>query len=183
MKTITFVLLTAVFASAPAHAQGVITLAPVPVTNGVTGTLASSSVWAALYYRPYGAPAGSFTPLVTEVALTNGYARFGSVVVPGYAAGTGVEVQIPAWDNSSGLYRDWTQAEPAWLGGLIAAGASMPVEALTGSVLLPPSPTVIPGFTISLVPEPSSAALGLLAIGLTCAAFRRKNQFPTSSYQ
>jgi hypothetical protein len=166
MKITSLVLLTAALAVASARGQGIINLPPVPVTNGVTGTLAGSSVLAALYYGPSDAPADSLSPLVASLALSSGYARFGVVTVPGYLPFTPVEVQIRAWDDSSGLYPGWPQAQPAWLGGLIAAGESLLVDAITGSGVLPPSPKAIPGFTISQVPEPSSAVLGLLALGL-----------------
>jgi Immunoglobulin I-set domain len=35
-------------------------------------------------------------------------------------------LQMVAWDNSAGLYPTWTEAYPAWLSGLIAAGKSAP---------------------------------------------------------
>jgi hypothetical protein len=154
------------FAIASARGQGIISLAPVPVTNGVTGTLAPSSVLAALYYGPSDAPESSLSPLVAALALSSGYARFGVVTVPGYLPFTSVEVEVRAWDDSSGLYPGWAQAQPAWQAGLIAAAESMLVDAVTGSGVLPPAPTAIPGFTILQVPEPSSVVLGLLALGL-----------------
>jgi hypothetical protein len=130
-------LLTAVFAFASARGQGVINLPPVPVTNGVTGTLAGSTVRAELDYGPALAPENSLSPLAA-MNLVNGYARFGLVVVPGFAPSMPVELQIRAWDNSSGLFADWTQAQPAWQAGLIIAGTSILVEALASSQTPPP---------------------------------------------
>src|ERR1017187_10474405 len=168
MKTTSLILLTAVFAVASARGQGVINLPPVPVTNGVTGTLAGSVVRAELDYGPALAPENSLSPLAA-LNLVNGNARFGLVTVPGFGLGVPVEVQIRAWDNSSGLFADWAQAQPAWQAGLIIAGKSILVEAITGSPSTPPGVLIFPGFTIAQVPEPSSAALGLLAVGLWSA--------------
>lgn len=168
MKNTSLVLLIAASAIVSSRGQGVINLPPVPVTNGVTGALADSTVRAALYYGPALAPEESLAPLAAS-NLVNGNARFGLVVVPGYGSGVPVELQIRAWDNSSGLFADWSQAQPAWQAGLLAAGKSVLVEALTGSQAPPPGQLVFPGFTISQVPEPSSAALGLLAVGLWSA--------------
>ena len=166
MKTISLVLLITVFVIASARSQGVLNLPPVPVTNGVTGTLADSHVLAALYYGPSAAPEGSLSPLVAAAPLVNGYAQFGLVSVPGIGQGAPVELQIRAWDDSSGLYPGWEYAQPAWLAGQILAGKSLLVEAIIGSQPPPPGPLTFPGFTISQVPEPSPAVLGLLAVGL-----------------
>jgi hypothetical protein len=168
MKTTSLILLTAVLAFASAHGQGVINLPPVPITNGVTGTLAGSTVRAELDYGPALAPENSLSPLAA-LNLVNGNARFGLVTVPGFGLGVPVEVQIRAWDNSSGLFVDWAQAQPAWQAGMIIAGKSVLVEAITGSLSPPPGVLIFPGFTITQVPEPSSAALGLLAVGLWSA--------------
>jgi hypothetical protein len=111
-------------------------------------------------------PEDSLTPLVASAPLVSGYAQFGLVSVPGVGLGAPVELQIRAWDDSSGLYPGWENAQPAWLVGQILAGKSSLVEATIGSQPPPPGPLNFPGFTISLVPEPSSAALCLLAVGL-----------------
>ena len=177
MKTTSLILLTAVFAFASARGQGVINLPPVPVTNGITGTLAGSTVRAELDYGPALAPENSLSPLAA-LNLVSGYARFGLVTVPGYGLGVPVEVQIRAWDDSSGLFADWAQAQPTWQAGLIIAGKSILVDAITGSLSPPPGVPIFPGFTITQVPEPSSAALGLLAVGLWSArrAKARRNR-------
>ena len=177
MKTTSLILLTAVFAFASARGQGVINLPPVPVTNGITGTLAGSTVRAELDYGSALAPENSLSPLAA-LNLVNGNARFGLVTVPGFGLGVPVEVQIRAWDDSSGLFADWAQAQPAWQAGLIIAGKSILVDAITGSLSPPPGVPIFPGFTITQVPEPSSAALGLLAVGLWSArrAKARRNR-------
>src|ERR1017187_9497372 len=142
MKTSSLILLTAVFAFASARGQGVINLLPVPVASGVTVTLAGSTVRAELDYGPALAPENSLSPLAA-MNLVNGYARFGLVTVPGYGLGVPVEVQIRAWDNSSGLFADWAQAQPAWQAGAIIAGKSILVDAITGSLSPPPGVPIL----------------------------------------
>jgi hypothetical protein len=163
MKKINLILITAVMAGASAFGQSGIITAPVPVTNGVTGTLAGPTVMAELFYGPLASPEGSLTPVLPPVSLTSGYAQFGSVMLP-YTPGTTVELQVRAWDDNSGLYPQWTSAQAAWLAGQILGGKSVLADALTQTV---PGPAVtFPGFTIYQVPEPSSAALGLLILAL-----------------
>ena len=163
MKKLNLILITAVMAGASALGQSGIIVAPVPVTNGVTGTLAGSTVMAELFYGPLASPEGSLTPMLPPVSLTSGYAQFGSVTLP-YTPGTTVEIQVRAWDDSSGLYPQWTSAQAAWLAGQILGGKSVLANALTQIV---PGPAVtFPGITIYQVPEPSLAALGLLMIAL-----------------
>jgi hypothetical protein len=94
------------------------------------------------------------------------------------AAGT---FELVAWDNSSGLYPTWAQAEVAWKAGQIAAGRSgiFNVTAIGGTAN-PTAPFLtsagtIAGLSFNLynIPEPSSFALA----GLGAAAlliFRRR---------
>ncbi|HVM50613.1 MAG TPA: hypothetical protein VMU04_21480 [Candidatus Acidoferrum sp.] len=153
MKKMRLILLTALVTGASAFGQGVISLQPIPVTNGVTGTLAGPMVMAQLFD-------GSPTPLAGPVFLTNGYARFGNVTVPA-PGGDFIVLWAVAWDNSSGFYANWAQASAAWQHGLILAGPSDSVF-----TIVDPVPVAIPGFTIYSVPEPCSAVLGLLLLGL-----------------
>ena len=166
MKTISLVLFIMAFAIASARSQGVLNLPPVPVTNGITGTLADSQVLASLYYGPAAAPESSLSLLVAATPLVSGYAQFGLVSIPGIGQGLPVELQIRAWDDSSGQYPGWESAQPAWLAGQILAGKSLLVEAIVGSQPPTPGPLNFPGFTISQVPEPSPAVLSLLSVGL-----------------
>ena len=57
-----------------------------------------------------GSSAGFFIPVTNTVLFVQ--------------PGDYMTVQIRVWDNSSGLYPGWTQAERAWQSGLIAAGKS-----------------------------------------------------------
>jgi hypothetical protein len=84
-------------------------------------------------------------------------------------------VEMVAWDNSSGLYSTWAQASVAWLGGLIAAGNSGPlnVAAIGGVQNSAPSLNGLQSFNLYFIPEPTSFALA----GLGAAAmliFRRR---------
>jgi len=87
-------------------------------------------------------------------------------------------MQVRAWDNSSGLYPTWAQAEVAWLAGTIAAGKSalFNLSAIGGDFNTPPYPVGLQSFniyTIGAVPEPSTFVLaGLGAAGLLI--FRRR---------
>lgn len=47
-------------------------------------------------------------------------------------APNGATLQLRAWDNTSGLYSTWAQAEVAWNAGLIAAGKSAIFNQSTG---------------------------------------------------
>jgi hypothetical protein len=88
--------------------------------------------------------------------------------------------EIVAWDNSSGLYANWTAASDAWQHGLIAAGhtTAFNVAGISGTLNLPPvltssGQTVLQSFNLYYVPEPSMFALA----GLGSAAlliFRRR---------
>jgi len=84
-------------------------------------------------------------------------------------------LEMVAWDNSSGLYSTWNQASVAWLGGLIAAGRSNPVNlaAIGGDFNTPPNTVGFQSFNVYTIPEPTSFALA----GLGAAAmliFRRR---------
>src|ERR1035441_1037447 len=37
-------------------------------------------------------------------------------------------IEIRVWDDSGGMYPDWSTADPAWRGGVIAAGVSLSVN-------------------------------------------------------
>jgi hypothetical protein len=84
-------------------------------------------------------------------------------------------MQVRAWDNSSGLYPTWAQAETAWLAGTIAAGKSLlwDLNAIGGNLNTPPLPAGMQSFNIYIVPEPSTFLLaGLGAASLLI--FRRR---------
>jgi hypothetical protein len=75
-------------------------------------------------------------------------------------------VELVAWDNASGLYQTWTQAEVAWEAGLIAAGKSGAFNVYNiGDNIVYPTPNLVglQSFNIFVVPEPTALALLALA--------------------
>ncbi len=72
-------------------------------------------------------------------------------------------VELVAWDDSSGLYSTWTQAQIAWLNGLIAGGESGTINVFNigGNANVPPA-FLSPSFNLYFTPEPSTAALACL---------------------
>jgi hypothetical protein len=96
-----------------------------------------------------------------------------AVTVPltGVPPGTTVlTVEGVAWDNSSGLYPNWTQASQAWTLGLIAAGTS----GLANLDLTLGNTYVHDSFNLHLIPEPSAFALaGLGAVALMICRRRK----------
>jgi hypothetical protein len=85
-------------------------------------------------------------------------------------------VELVAWDNSSGLYPTWTQAEAAWEAGAVAAGKGGPfnIYEIGGNMNLPTFLMGLQSFNIFVVPEPT--ALALLGLGAAAMlAFRRRS--------
>lgn len=170
MRTKSLVALIAVLTAASAPGQGKLNFSPVPVTNGLTGTLVGTGFMGGLYYGAPGAGENSLV-LVTTVPLVNGFANFGAGVnSPGWLGGATLELQVRAWDAAYPTY------DAAIASGLptVLAGESVLLQAVTGGPLPPvPDPVSFPGFTIFPVPEPSTAALAAVGIAL---AFRRRKR-------
>jgi len=98
MKTTLLFAVTIASLATHALAQGTIIVNPVPVTNGVTGTLADSSIVAALYYGPAGTAEDSLLMLGFASALESGFAQFDSQsLIPGIPTGNSVEIGVRAW--------------------------------------------------------------------------------------
>ena len=168
MKTTLFLAVTIASLATEALAQGTIIVSPVPVTNGITGALADSSIVAALYFGPAGTPETSFIMSGPASALENGFARFDSQsLLPGFPAGSPVQIGVRAWSAGYPTY------EAALASGLPStlAGRSVVLTAITGgSPSPPPIPGALsfPGFTVYPVPEVSTSALmlaGIVALG------------------
>jgi hypothetical protein len=86
-------------------------------------------------------------------------------------------IEMVAWDNSSGLYPTWTQAQVAWHEGLIAAGESgswyeeLPLQPVAYMInFRDPSQHVV-SFNLYYIPEPS--ALLLTGLGILVLLIRR----------
>jgi hypothetical protein len=83
-------------------------------------------------------------------------------------------VVMVAWDNSSGLYPTWTQAQAAWLSGAIAAGESNPINVFPvgGNFNPPPFLLGLQSFNMYFTPEPST--LTLVGLGAATLLLRRR---------
>ena len=126
-------------------AQGIFVINPVPVTNGVTGALADSTVLAALYFGPAGTAENSLVLLSPAAPLVNGYAQFGSqTVIPVLPSGSSIVLGVRAW---SGGYPSYESAVASGLPSVLAGRSILATVTLGGSPLPPPvpSPVIIPG--------------------------------------
>lgn len=98
--------------------QGRLNIAPVPVTNGLTGTLADVSIIAMLYYGPTGTGEDGLQPLPTPSTLVNGFATFNApLTIPAFPGGTAVTLQVRAW---SGIYPSYETAVGSGLSSTLA---------------------------------------------------------------
>jgi len=154
-----------------------------PGTTVYTGDKLSGSGYLA---QIFGGPAGT-TDASSLVAALSPVATFRTGNAAGFigqvtATMSGIAkdapaavIQVRAWDNTSGNYPTWADADAAWQAGLIAAGTSglVTVNGIGGDVNAAPFLTGIESFNIYYVPEPTTFALA----GLGAAAlliFRRR---------
>jgi hypothetical protein len=163
-----------------AYAQGNVNFASIgvginaPTRDGTAGNaLAAGSGYAAmLYVGPAGAIASelstngvSGSPASYNTGAQAGYFTGSGRVITGFPGGTTVSLQIRAWSTATG--NSWETAS--------VRGESTVKQFTLGT---PPSPapnmTVFNGETITLIPEPSSIALGLLGLGALALIRRRK---------
>ncbi len=119
-----------------------------------------------------GSPVTTFRTASTGAGWVTGVTATINSIAPDAANGT---LEMVAWDNSSGLYPDWSTAKTAWIAGKIAGGASgtFTVPAIGGLTTPAPDMYGLQSFNIYLVPEPATFAL----LGLGGAAvliFRRR---------
>jgi hypothetical protein len=178
MKATLFLPITVASLATGVLAQGTLIVNPVPVTNGLTGTLADSSIVAALYYGPAGAPENSLLLLGPASALVNGFAEFGSqTAIPGFSPGTSIEIGVRAWSLG---YPTYEAALASGLPSVLAGRSILSTATIGGSPSPPPvpNPLSIPGFTVYPVPEVSASVqllAGLVAVmGLRCNPRRHR---------
>lgn len=141
--------------------------APVYIDT-IGGTKVDGSAYLGQLY--VGATAGSLVAVGTPVAFRAagpgaGYITGGDVAVPGLAAGTAVVVEFRAWESAKGSSYDLSMAA----GGRVGKSAQLNLTlGGTGSPPGPGAPLVgLTSFAVTVVPEPSTIALGLLgAAGL-----------------
>lgn len=153
-------------------------------TTAYTGSLLSGSNFYVALYGASGASVAEGSLVAQALTTFRTGSAAGFVPTPNIITLTGVAKDAPvatfqlrAWDNTSGLYATWAQAETAWMAGAIAAGKSLTfnVSAIGGDFNTPPILLGAQSFNIHtvIVPEPSTfALLGLGALGMLI--FRRK---------
>jgi hypothetical protein len=191
----TIAVLTASMVAIGAFGQGEVTMQntlATPVLDSTTGAAVALGVAkAGLYYTTdLGAVPSVNEPLddwilVEPTADVTPIAQFAGVyvggqlpagtplVIPGVDQGTDVLVQVRAWSAAYTSYADaWANAAAT---PLVGASNVMQVQLGGGSLPIPNLSTVVEGFTMTPVPEPSTIALGLLGgLGAMLLLRRRK---------
>ncbi len=149
--------------------------------NGPNGQFGYATTFAQLLAAPgSNMPEGSLTPQGTAVTFRSG-AALGSVIFSDQTLGNVPKdalfatLEMVAWDNSSGLYSNWSLASVAWLNGLTVAGKSgtFNVANIGGDSNTPPS-LLIPSFNLYFIPEPSTLVLAGLGAGAMLIWRRRR---------
>ena len=177
------VTLAAVLVSASTFGQGTINFnnlasgatppinAPILRPDGTGAGLAPGGSSAQLYL----VSGSTFTAIPTVLqfrtspAAAAGYVNNGGTVqVPNVAGGTAVQVVVRAWENGAAGGATWDTA--------LTRGQSAILNLTLGGAGSPPSvPTDLVGltsFTMAVIPEPSTMALGLL--GAAALLYRRR---------
>lgn len=181
-------------AALPAFGQGRITFANTAASTGVTGgspvtdsdgttRLTGATFWAQLYAAPgAGVAEGSLVALGTPTNFRTGagagFVPAGIVAtVTGGIPGTTATVQMRAWEGAAGSTYEATLASGGKVGKSTGVGGSATINVTLGG----PDPAGGPDFLdpfltglqpFSLVPEPSTIALGLL--GAAALLLRRR---------
>ena len=145
--------------------------APVFKQDGTTKL--GSAYLGQLYAGPVGgalAPIGSAVAFRDSAGVGTGYIVAGKVLVTGVAEGAKASVVFKAWEASGGATFEAAQAS----GKLYGQSAMLEITT-GGDNLSPPAvPSPLVGLTsFSLVPEPSTVALGLL--GAAALLLRRRS--------
>ena len=185
MKKIALIAVT-VFASLNMFAQGTVTFAnsssTLVMNSQTSAPLASGgSFLVALYWGATGSAEGdlvqigSTTTIFTAGRYSGGTRTTGNATAPG---GTAV-FQVRAWDGAYGATWDAFAANSSAVANSALWGKSTLFTSATGGAGSPPSTAVslastAPGFTLTPVPEPSTYALGAMALGSLFFIRRRK---------
>ena len=150
--------------------------------NGITGQYGGATTFAQLLIAPGFNQAESSlvpaSPIATyRTGAAAGFIQGGiTVTASNVLPDSNATVEMVAWDNSSGLYGNWTLAQVAWRSGLIAAGESGRWNTVLGGTSTPPNITWAQSFNsyLDIVPEPSALALAALGVGVRIFAGRRR---------
>jgi len=148
--------------------------------DDVAGPLAGAGYMAQLLLVGAG---GSLTPVGAVANFIGtaapGYFNGGAVTVSQVAPGANGTFEVFAWNGASGQ-ATYAAALAAWSAGTIYGGYSNPqggVTIATGGVGSPPGPPAglvgLQPWAVTIVPEPSSIALGIIG-GLALFLRRRK---------
>jgi hypothetical protein len=168
----TLIALVAVFVSVAVYGQGTINFnnrvladgidARVTMPDGTTGVTGAGWV-AQLFGGPAGADVSALQPLApaTDFRAGNfaGYVNPVTITVPGVAGGQTATIQMRVVNEALGMF-----------------GNSDPIQLVLGGAGTPPGlPANLSGLTgFSVIPEPSTIALGLLGAAALFFARRRK---------
>jgi len=179
MKKLLLTTLSFAAAMSFAHAQGTVQFQNIPPVNrpvrdeagvGLAGTGFMAQLWAA-------APGGTLAPIGAAVTFTTspGFFVGGSRTIDSVPGGGTADIQVRAWRVNDGGVIANTWAEAAQRGRGI--GQSLVFTLATGGGGTPPGTAVnlIGLSSFSLVPEPSTIALGILGgLGTLFLVRRRK---------
>jgi len=178
-------------ASLGAYAQGYLNFANIgsgpagtvnaPITNAATASPPARADGATVLAMLYVGPAGTIDELLLSTngvqgapstflsGAQAGYFTGGQRTITGFNPGQTVTVQVRAWIASHGA--SWEAAGP---GPAFREESNLIQIVLQGAPNVPNNMVGLQSFTIgSIVPEPSSIALGLLGLG-AIALFRRR---------
>jgi hypothetical protein len=134
------------------------------VTRADGTTLAGTETMGQLY----AGTGGSLAPIGSPTAfLQNGIVSFGTVVVPGIAAGADADIQLRSWLAADGADYDAAVAAMGEVGE-----SNVTTITLGGGVNPPAFMSGLTQTAMYVVPEPSTWAL--MALGLGALALRRR---------
>jgi hypothetical protein len=124
---------------------------------------------------------GSLTPVGAASSFIGagapGYFSGGVVTVSQLAPGASGTFRVFAWDSTAGAATTYAAALTSWNSGLTHGGWSAPITIATGGGGTPAGPpaslTGLQPWFVTIVPEPSTIALGILGVG--ALLLRRRN--------
>jgi hypothetical protein len=180
----------AVMAAVSTYAQGTINFTTfnfAPISSEVTGSavVGANGIVAGIYWSLPGANnfqlvAGS-TPAAVGAAVPGHVLGAPTVTINEIAPGAMVDVQIRAWESAYGNTYEAASTAGEMGGRGAQVGNSPTVTIMSGGGGMPPGPPAslnVPGmmgFEVTLVPEPSVIALGLVGAG-ALLLLRRRNK-------
>ena len=152
-----------------------------PPGGYVGTTIAGTGFTAELWGGPAGSAEGALVLVGTTTFRTNTSGIFAGHVqslaaaptVPGVPGGSLATFQLRVYDNVGGTITEWAGVGPTTASG--KSSLFSPAYPLGGGVVFPPNLEGLTSFNLSIVPEPSAIALGVLGLGALVLFRRRKN--------